>query len=157
MCVSFLLDKVICLLVVIAEAQNSNSRSMKKYSTGAQRLTRFFFSVVALRVPELSPPLGKDNGLSVVFLLITTSVFCSQLWRTAGFSCWIFPAVNSKCRWQMSQFRMKEDTFASSTLTPHRKVIPQSQCWVRNVWGCVLGNGVGWPLLPDGFQQQGRG
>lgn len=50
MCVTFLSDKVICLRAVIVEAQNSNSGSMKKYPTGAQRLTRFFYSVAAFPV-----------------------------------------------------------------------------------------------------------
>lgn len=40
----------------------------------------------------------------------------------------------------MSQFLMKEDIFASSTLTPLRKVIPRSQSWVSNAPGLVLGN-----------------
>ena len=40
----------------------------------------------------------------------------------------------------MSQFLMKEDTSASSTLTPLRKVTPPSLSWVSNAPGLVLGN-----------------
>ena len=138
-CVSFLFQQGRLLHADSAEALNRNSRRTKQYPPGAERLNPFVYSVAGFLVPRLVPPLRKANRRSS-FSYSLTLCFVSQLWRTAGSSCWIFRAVNWKCRWQMSPFLMKEDTSASSTLTPRRKVTPQSQSWVRNASGLVLGD-----------------
>lgn len=113
----FPLDRVICLHEVTADTRNSQEvPDTTRFNTWLRKTDR---------------PSTFSQSLTLCFV--------SQRWRTAGFSCWIFLAVNSKCHWQTSQFLMKEDTFASSTPTPHRKVTPPSQSWVRNACGAYSG------------------
>lgn len=71
------------------------------------------------------------RGTAAFVITVTDDPFALQRWRTAGFSWWISPTVNSECHWQTSLFLMKEGTSASSTPIPRRKFIPLLQCLVR--------------------------